>query len=160
MISAVQVGGQDIIPVIRLHRQQKLVADDTGVVYENVNPTEGFENRLNGGLDLGHVGAVRLDGQALPSQGPKGLDSGLSRNGIGPVCESDPGTFGGSQLNTRATDSSGAAGYQNRLPLQSSHNPSKFSVLPPSWRKMLGQIVTKTFQPFKRKISLAGPGPF
>ena len=53
-------GAEHGVPVVRVHLQEQLVADDPGVVHQDIDPAPFRQNRLDDALGGGRVGDVAL----------------------------------------------------------------------------------------------------
>src|SRR5882757_7714240 len=64
-----EIGADDGVPVVGLHAHGQAVAGDGGVVDQDVDLAEFFEDGFEPGLDLVDVGDVHFDGEGFPALG-------------------------------------------------------------------------------------------
>src|SRR5258708_2617102 len=62
-VRARKIGSDDRVPIVRLHAHGQTVAGDGGVVDEDIDFAEFFEDGFKAGLDLIDIGDVHLDGE-------------------------------------------------------------------------------------------------
>src|SRR5215471_3893996 len=111
---ALQVDGEDAVPIVLRHRAGVEVGVDAGVVDQLGDRTELTDGQLDRVPDLllvGHVAGEKSHAFALKR---------AARVGVRVEC-SHHRALGGKPLHDRAADAAGAAGDDRDLPLQSAH---------------------------------------
>ena len=64
-VRAGEIGAHDGVPIVGLHAHGQAVAGDGGVVDQNVELAEFFEDLLEAGFDLFAVGDVHFHGEGF-----------------------------------------------------------------------------------------------
>src|SRR6266852_579902 len=75
-MSAGEIGAEDGVPVVGFHADSEAVAGDGGVVDEDVEAREFFEDGLEADFDLVEVGDVHFDSEGFPALSGELLDEG------------------------------------------------------------------------------------
>src|SRR5258708_5493260 len=73
-VCAGKIGSDDRVPIVRLHAHGQAVAGDGGVVDEDIDLAEFFEDGFEAGFDLVDVGDVHFYGEGFAALGNNFLD--------------------------------------------------------------------------------------
>jgi len=107
---ALEVGGEDVVPVLLAHAHDERVAGDAGVVDDDIEAAEALEGGLDGGggaLGGGDIGLQDLDADATAGEFGLGGASGLLITAVG---EEEIEAIPGEALRNREADAARATG--------------------------------------------------
>jgi hypothetical protein len=120
---ALEVHGDDGVPLLLAHVDEEAVAQDARVVHEDVQLAEGVQRRLHqplGARPFGHVVGV---GHGLAAEADDLVHHLLGGDGVG-VVDHDPGAFTGEEQRVLPAQAPACAGDDRHPAVQRSHGPT------------------------------------
>ena len=119
-VGALQVDTQHLVPPLLVALQKMACGVDVaGIVYEDIDGSEGEEGRIEQDIDLGFVGDVCRDGDGLSGGQGAGYFPGAL---FVQIIDHDAGAFGGETLGHGAADAVTGSGNDDYLIGKSTHS--------------------------------------
>ena len=124
--------GDDGVPVVLAHREQHAIAEDAGVVHDDVDVAERVDGLLHHGTGLVEDGDIAAVDDRLAAHCLNLGHDVLGRSGVGAttggiatkVVDDDFGAFRRHHQCVFAADAAAGAGDQRDLSVENAHGPS------------------------------------